>query len=96
MESSPAATPLSHSVGRLVCVPTVLGPLRFPRTGKEGWLSGDENDTCHPGSTLHLGTQALLHRTQEPCHGSGLRPRLGVVGGTQRRPQNHISGDLFA
>src|ERR1019366_9793607 len=46
-----------------VSVPTVVGPLRFPRTGKEGWLSGDENGTCHPGSTLRPGAQALLHRT---------------------------------
>src|ERR1039457_7704986 len=89
-------TTLSDLVWRLVSVPTVVGPLRFPRTGKEGWLSGDENGTCHPGSTLRPGAQALLHRTQEPCHGSGVRPRLGVVGRTQRRPQNHISGDLFA
>jgi hypothetical protein len=59
----------------------------------------------YPGTKMVPATQALLSAlglklssTERKSHVMDLvfDQGFGVVGRTQRRPQNHISGDLFA
>src|SRR5207247_9978172 len=77
---------------------TIRSGFSAPKVGPIGTDHSYARIQNDPGRTRPAelsGSEALVHRTAQPCHGAGRRRRLGIVCGTECVSKEELLVGIF-